>query len=76
MKRLFLSLVTAIAVIAIATGILAWISLQPPAWYAPPDFSDPEVAKLAETALNIALTRNFTKYALKKSGEFELVKMP
>ena len=50
MKRLFFSLVTAIAVIAIATGILAWISLQPPAWYAPPDFSDPEVAQLADRA--------------------------
>lgn len=50
MKRLFLSLVIAIAVIAITTGILAWVSLQPPAWYAPPDFTDPEVAKLADRA--------------------------
>jgi hypothetical protein len=49
-KRLFLSLVIAIAVIAITTGILAWVSLQPPAWYAPPDFTDPEVAKLADRA--------------------------
>jgi len=50
MKRLFLSLVTVIAVLALVVAILAWMSWQPPNWYAPPDFNDPNVAKLADRA--------------------------
>lgn len=35
-------------VFAIAIGIISWLSWQPQSWYAPPDYSHPEVKKLAE----------------------------
>lgn len=38
------------AVLSILVGVLAWMSWQTPAWYAPPDFSDPKVSKLADRA--------------------------
>ena len=50
MKRLFLSFIVAIAVLAGVVGVLVWVSLQSPTWYVPPDYSDPSVAKLADRA--------------------------
>ena len=50
MKRVFLSLIAAIAVLAVTVALLAWFSWQSPPWYVPPDFSDPEVSKLADRA--------------------------
>jgi len=49
-KRLFLSVICVISVLSILVGVLAWMSWQTPAWYAPPDFSDPMISKLAERA--------------------------
>lgn len=50
MKRVFLSLVVAIALLAVTVALLAWCSWQSPSWYVPLNFSDPEVSKLADRA--------------------------
>jgi len=49
-KRLFLTSIIAIGVLALGVGVLAWVSFQPPSWYVPPDFADPAVARLADRA--------------------------
>ncbi len=48
MKRLFVTLVIAIGILALTIVLLMWLSFQPPSWYFPPNFADPEVAKLAD----------------------------
>jgi hypothetical protein len=50
MKKLFIILIVSIALFAIAIGIVSWLSWQPQSWYAPPDYSRPEVKKLADRA--------------------------
>jgi hypothetical protein len=50
MKKLLIILCCGTALIVIAIGAVAWLSWQPQSWYAPPDFSNPEVAKLADRA--------------------------
>jgi hypothetical protein len=50
MKKLLIILCSGTALIGIAIGVLAWLSWQPQSWYFPPDFSNPEVAKLADRA--------------------------
>ena len=50
MKKLIISLVTCFVVLTVAIGILSWLSWQPQEWYAPPDYSNPEVASLADRA--------------------------
>ncbi len=50
MKKIFIILAASIAVFAIAIWIISWLSWQPQSWYAPPDYSQPEVKKLADRA--------------------------
>ncbi len=50
MKRLFISLIVAIGIIAITVAVLVWFSFQSPHWYSPLDFTNPEVALLADRA--------------------------
>ena len=50
MKRLFIFLVSGIAILALIVGVVAWLSLQPQSWYNPPDFNEPEIASLADLA--------------------------
>ena len=50
MKRLFISIIIAIGILAVTVSLLAWMSFQSPTWYSPPDFTNPEVAKLADRA--------------------------
>ena len=50
MKRLFIFLVSGIAILALVFGVVAWLSLQPQSWYNPPDFNEPEIASLADLA--------------------------
>ena len=50
MKRLFIFLVSGIAILTLIVGVVAWLSLQPQSWYNPPDFSEPEIASLADLA--------------------------
>ena len=50
MKRLFIFLVSGIAILALVVGVVAWLSLQPQSWYNPPDFNEPEIASLADLA--------------------------
>jgi hypothetical protein len=49
-KRLFISIIIAIGILAVTVSLLAWMSFQSPPWYSPPDFTNPEVAKLADRA--------------------------
>jgi len=49
-KRLFIFLVSGIAILALIVGVVAWLSLQPQSWYNPPDFNEPEIASLADLA--------------------------
>jgi hypothetical protein len=49
-KRLFISIIIAIGILAVTVSLLAWMSFQSPTWYSPPDFTNPEVAKLADRA--------------------------
>jgi hypothetical protein len=49
-KRLFILLTIGIAILALIVGIVAWLSVQPLSWYKPSDFSDPEIASLADLA--------------------------
>ena len=50
MKRLFIFLVSGIAILTLIVGAVAWLSLQPQSWYNPPDFNEPEIASLADLA--------------------------
>ena len=50
MKRVFIFLVSGIAILALVVGVVAWLSLQPQSWYNPPDFNEPEIASLADLA--------------------------
>ena len=50
MKRLFIFLVSGIAILTLIVGVVAWLSLQPQSWYDPPDFNEPEIASLADLA--------------------------
>ena len=50
MKKLFIILISGTGIIAIAIAIATWLSWQPQSWYDPPDFSNPDVAKLADRA--------------------------
>ena len=50
MKRLFIFLVSGIAILTLIVGVVAWLSLQPQSWYNPPDFNEPEIASLADLA--------------------------
>lgn len=50
MKKSLLILACCTAVIIATITVVSWLSWQPQAWYAPPDFSQPEVVKLAERA--------------------------
>ena len=50
MKRVFIFLVSGIAILALIVGVVAWLSLQPQSWYNPPDFNEPEIASLADLA--------------------------
>ena len=50
MKKLLISLAACFVVLTIAIAILSWLSWQPQAWYAPPDYSKPEVVRLADRA--------------------------
>jgi hypothetical protein len=49
-KRLFIFLVSGIAILTLIVGVVAWLSLQPQSWYDPPDFNEPEIASLADLA--------------------------
>jgi len=49
-KRVFIFLVSGIAILALVVGVVAWLSLQPQSWYNPPDFNEPEIASLADLA--------------------------
>ena len=50
MKRLFIFLVSGIAILTLIVGAVAWLSLQPQSWYNPPDFNEPEISSLADLA--------------------------
>ena len=50
MKRLFIFLVSGIAILALVVGVVAWLSLQPQSWYNPQDFNEPKIASLADLA--------------------------
>ena len=50
MKKTFIFLAISIVLLAIGLWFVSWLSWQPQSWYAPPDFSKPEVAKLADRA--------------------------
>ncbi len=50
MKKLLIILCSGTVLLVAAVGVLVWLSWQPQSWYAPPDFSNPEVAKLADRA--------------------------
>jgi hypothetical protein len=48
MKKIFIILIVSIAIFALAIGIVSWLSWQPQSWYAPPDYSQPEIKILAD----------------------------
>ena len=50
MKKSLIILVSFLAVLLVGITIVFWLSWQPQTWYAPPDRTDPNVAKLAERA--------------------------
>jgi hypothetical protein len=49
-KRLFIFLVSGLAILTLTVGVVAWLSFQPQTWYDPPDFNEPSTASLADVA--------------------------
>ena len=50
MRKSFIILAASITAFAIAIWMISWLSWQPQSWYMPPDYSQPEVKKLADRA--------------------------
>ncbi len=50
MKKLLSILLLGTILVVLIISALAWLSYKPPSWYTPPNYSNPEVAKLADRA--------------------------
>jgi hypothetical protein len=49
-KRFFTGVALSFLIVAVAVGILAWVSFQAPSWYVPSNKESPEVVRLADRA--------------------------